>query len=124
MEAFSFVGFGTCAVCRVSQSWGDAIVSALAAVTSASGSSFGDSGVSGMQFLMGFVPPDYQRVGGSPKELGGKLPGHGISVKTSREPVVTEIQGGLNGSTQHSTQTHTSLKTKSKSAWRGLDQLE
>src|SRR5258708_34359568 len=81
METFSFVGFGTCAVCRVSQSWGDAVVPGLAAVTSASGSSFGDSGVSGMQFLMGFGPPDYQRFGGSPKELGGKLPGHGIIAK-------------------------------------------
>jgi hypothetical protein len=50
------------------------MVTALAAVTSASGSSFGDSGVSGMQFLVWFAPPDYQRFAGAPKELGGKLP--------------------------------------------------
>src|SRR3984957_6877677 len=73
MGAFSFVGFGTCAVCGVSHSWADAIVTALAAVTSASGSSFGDSGVSGIQFLVGFVPLDYQRFGVAPRELGGKL---------------------------------------------------
>src|SRR5277367_3076189 len=79
MGAFSFVGFGTCAVCGVSHSWADAIVTALAAVTSASGSSFGDSGVSGMQFLVGVAPLDYQRFVGAPKELGGKLPGNGIS---------------------------------------------
>jgi len=72
MGAFSFVGFGTCAVCGTSHSWADANVTPLAAVTSASGSSFGDSGVSGMQFLLGFVPLDYQRFAGAPKELGGK----------------------------------------------------
>src|ERR1700733_926034 len=65
MGAFSFVGFGTCAVCGVSHSWADAIATALAAVTSASGSSFGDSGVSGMQFLVGSVPLDYQRFAGA-----------------------------------------------------------
>src|ERR1700727_644917 len=69
MGAFSFVGFGTCADCGVSHAGADAIVTALAAVTSAGGSSFGDSGVSGMQFLVGFVPLDYQRLAGAPKEL-------------------------------------------------------
>ena len=37
---------------------------------------------------------------------------------------VTANPGGLNGLTQHSTQTHISLKTKSKSTWLRLDQLE
>jgi hypothetical protein len=31
-----------------------------------------------MQFLVGFVPLDYQRFAGAPKELGGKLPGNGL----------------------------------------------
>jgi hypothetical protein len=34
-----------------------------------------------MQFLVGFVPLDYQRFAGAPKELGGKLPGNGVLTK-------------------------------------------